>query len=466
MSSIWHHSGETWDLLSPAGFEDEASLHALIAQSPHVLPLSGAPRLVVVGSHVQLGANEADVIAVEPSGRLVLIEVKLAKNADARRAVVSQILSYAAFVRGLTAEQLESAILSQHLKLRAYDNLAAAAAEADQEGSFDPQEFYGGLEESLASGAFRLVLVLDDAPDELVRLVGYLEDMGPNLVLDLVTVANYELDGSRLLVPQRVDPVRVPLDSRPRAMPAVAQAGETTEGVDVFLERIGKSPTSDQPQLLRLANWATALQHEGVARLRTYVSQSRSVLLVWIRNEQRGLVTIWNDGGGSLQLWRSVFEKRAPSSIAVIEALIAPLKIGQGNTTKVISDELLAGLTDAYREAAPPPPGAFDWTKAYAAVEAIPTARWTSYGEIAKLVGTAPQAVGNWAMSPKGPPNAYRVLNAAGEVSPGFKWNDPNDERDPRAVLESEGIQFDADGRASPEQRLSADELAALGAAR
>jgi hypothetical protein len=32
MSSIWHHSGETWDLLSPAGFADEASLHDLIAQ--------------------------------------------------------------------------------------------------------------------------------------------------------------------------------------------------------------------------------------------------------------------------------------------------------------------------------------------------------------------------------------------------------------------------------------------------
>lgn len=82
MSGIWHQSDGSWELLPSTGFESEAALHDLIADSPHVLPLSGAPRLVVVGSHVILGANEADVVAVEPDGRLVLIEVKLAKNAE------------------------------------------------------------------------------------------------------------------------------------------------------------------------------------------------------------------------------------------------------------------------------------------------------------------------------------------------------------------------------------------------
>src|SRR5262249_16321369 len=141
VSSIWHQSEESrWDLLAPAGFPDEASLHDLIAESPQVLPLSGGPRLGVVGSHVQLGANEAEVIAVEPGGRLVLIEVKLARNAEARRAVIAQILSYAAFLHGLEGEQLER-LLGQHLRSRGFDNLAAAAGEADQEGSFDPQRF-------------------------------------------------------------------------------------------------------------------------------------------------------------------------------------------------------------------------------------------------------------------------------------------------------------------------------------
>jgi alkylated DNA nucleotide flippase Atl1 len=400
------------------------------------------------------------VIAIEASGRLVLIEVKLAKNADARRAVVAQILSYAAFLRGLSAERLEQAVLRRHLNDRSFETLASAAAEVDQEGSFDVQQFYAGLEESLATGAFRLVLVLDDVPDELIRLVGYLEDIGEKLVIDLVTVANYEVNGSRLLVPQRVDPVRTQFETNAAAQKG--QAGETTEGADAFLERIGKSPPEHQPGLLRLANWAVTLEREGLARLRTYVSETRSVLLVWIKGEQRGLVTVWNDGGASLQLWRSVFEKKAPDMIRPVEALIAPLEIGQGKTTREASDDLLDVLAEAYREAAPQPVGSFDWSKAHSAVEAIPDGRWTSYGDIAKLVGTAAQAVGNWVMSPKAPSKAYRVLGSNGEVRPGFKWNDPAERRDVREVLAAEGVEFDADGRASQAQRLEARQLEEL----
>jgi alkylated DNA nucleotide flippase Atl1 len=461
MSSIWRESEGDWDLLAPTGFPDEASLHALIAESPHVLPLSGSPRVVVVGSKVQLGANEADVIAVEPSGRLVLIEVKLAKNSEARRAVVGQILSYAAFLRGLTAERLEQTVLAQHLRQRSFETLASAAAEVDQEGSFEVQHFYAGLEESLASGSFRLVLVLDDAPDELIRLIGYLEEIGQKLVIDLVTVANYEVDGSRLLVPQRVDPLRSPLEAT--NAPPSAPAGESAEGAALFLERIGTSPPEHQAMLLRLANWAVEVEAERLAQLRTSISPGRSVLLVWIRGEQRGLVTIWNDTNGpSLQLWRSVFEKKAPSSIESVEKCIAPLAIGQGNATRDFSDELLVALTHAYREAVPAPVGSFDWSRAYEAVQAIPDGRWTSYGDIAQLVGTGAQAVGNWVMSSKAPPRAYRVLGSGGEVRPGFKWNDPDDHRDVRGVLAAEGVRFDSEGRASQDQRMTSEDFKRL----
>jgi hypothetical protein len=70
-----------------------------------------------------------------------------------------------------------------------------------------------------------------------------------------------------------------------------------------------------------------------------------------LRTENAGLVTIWNEGGAYLQFWRGVFERRAPETLSHVER-IAPVQIGQGNTTREISDELLEALTDAYREAA------------------------------------------------------------------------------------------------------------------
>ena len=73
---------------SPQAFQDEATLHGLIRENPQLLPLAGSPRLTVLGSEVQLGNGSADILAVEPSGRPVIIEVKHGRNLLDRVALV------------------------------------------------------------------------------------------------------------------------------------------------------------------------------------------------------------------------------------------------------------------------------------------------------------------------------------------------------------------------------------------
>ena len=80
-----------------------------------MLPLAGSPRLTVLGREVRLGVGSADLLAVESFGRLVIIEVKLAGNAESRRAVVAQVLSYAGYLQGLDPVQLEAGVLAPHL---------------------------------------------------------------------------------------------------------------------------------------------------------------------------------------------------------------------------------------------------------------------------------------------------------------------------------------------------------------
>jgi hypothetical protein len=48
--------------------------------------------------------------------------------------------------------------------------------------------------------------VLDEAPSELVQLVGYLESITQGITVDLITVAAFEIGDEEILVPQRVDP--------------------------------------------------------------------------------------------------------------------------------------------------------------------------------------------------------------------------------------------------------------------
>jgi hypothetical protein len=70
-----------------------------------------------------------------------------------------------------------------------------------------------------------------------------------------------------------------------------------------------------------------------------------------VRGEKAGLVSIWNEGGAYMSLWRSVFVRLAWDRIEAVERLVgAP--IGQGSSLRNPSPELLAVLADAYRDAA------------------------------------------------------------------------------------------------------------------
>lgn len=100
------------------------------------------------------------------------------------------------------------------------------------------------------------------------------------------------------------------------------------------------------------------------------------------------------------------------------------------------------------------------WEVATRALAEIPAGAWTTYGDIAALIGSHPVAVGTRLASHPAP-NAHRVLTASGQVSEGFHWLDGRTD-DPRAMLEAEGVIFDDRGRADPQQRLSVEDLAQL----
>jgi hypothetical protein len=79
---------------------------------------------------------------------------------------------------------------------------------SDQQQVVDAEDFREGLAHSLAGRSFRLVIVLDSAPDELVQVVGYLQSVTDKIDIDIVTVSAYTVAGSQVLVPQRIDPGR------------------------------------------------------------------------------------------------------------------------------------------------------------------------------------------------------------------------------------------------------------------
>jgi hypothetical protein len=72
------------------------------------------------------------------------------------------------------------------------------------------------------------------------------------------------------------------------------------------------------------------LEREGLVRLKTLRRKRGWTLLPRLPVDDVGLVTIWNETGVYLTLWRSVFERRAPASIPRVEAVIGT-RLGNGN---------------------------------------------------------------------------------------------------------------------------------------
>ncbi len=99
------------------------------------------------------------------------------------------------------------------------------------------------------------------------------------------------------------------------------------------------------------------------------------------------------------------------------------------------------------------------WALMTTVLASIPAGRWTSYSDVATVIGSHQVPVGV-RLANVSVPNAHRVLKLNGSISPEFRWTDPQRTDDPRKVLEAEGVAFDANGRAAPMQRMTADDLA------
>jgi len=101
-----------------------------------------------------------------------------------------------------------------------------------------------------------------------------------------------------------------------------------------------------------------------------------------------------------------------------------------------------------------------DWTLLRQACAALPAGSWTTYGDLAELIGSHPVPVGSH-LGIHLVPNAWRVLSADGRISAQFRWTDPGQTGDPVDLLTAEGVNF-SNRRANLNQKITAREIAGL----
>lgn len=214
------------------------------------------------------------------------------------------------------------------------------------------------------------------------------------------------------------------------------------------------------------ARAVTTLLSEGVVEVGTRLSfttspvrvRLRAAVQAWIAEDpSRGQATWRNDSRAPL-VWALDGSTWSPTGLAreiVAQATGERLHVFPGPRCWVGEDghtlAELAGFEGGTSR---------DWSDLHAALELVGPGEWTTYGDLAEVVGSASRAVGQHITTCDECPNAYRVLTADGAVADQFRWSDADDERQPRDVLEAEGVRFNGD-RADGACRVTAQLLRA-----
>jgi hypothetical protein len=247
---------------SAGSLYDERWVQRLIHDHPAVLPVAqiepALSDLRAVCMELPLPSGFVDNLMITPDGGLVLIEAKLWRNFEARRAVIGQVLDYAKDLASMSFEALEAAARSacKSPSLRLYTQVCGADAPAGGEPAF-----IDAVSRNLRLGRFLLLIVGDGVTENLEQLTDFMQrHLGLHFSLGLVELSLWQAPGSdQVLVQPRILTHTVQIEravvridepagqQRIRIEPAPpTQTARTTITSDQFYETV----LSDQRQLV------------------------------------------------------------------------------------------------------------------------------------------------------------------------------------------------------------------------
>lgn len=182
-----------WREPEVTSYENEAALQQLVAESPDLLT---SQDLATVDEFWIPEIGYVDIVGVGADGAITVVECKLRANPEIRREVVGQVLAYAGGLWQMSYEDFANTWAA-----RSGRSLLDHVAE--KTGAIEPDQVRAGIEASLNSGEFTLVIVVDEITSELKRIIEWLNVMTKSEVSVLALELQYLKEGStEILVPR------------------------------------------------------------------------------------------------------------------------------------------------------------------------------------------------------------------------------------------------------------------------
>ena len=424
--------------LAEAGLRERSDLQEWVLAHPDML---GAGVMVVAfefdrwraGASGERERDRLDVLGLDTDGRLVVAELKRDR---APETVNMQAIKYAAMASRFTEESLVEHYVQFRSRAgepiseeQARDELIAHAGDLDPELLRTP----------------RIVLVAGSFPPTVTATVVWLTEVGLDITMQKVQA--YRVFGDRIVVTvSQLYPVQDVEDftvSPQRAQAQVTEARRRTTREKSTVHKLVATKLIPDGTMLTLQP-----NNEVTAEIRDAVD-------AWVAEDpRRGRARWYNRLRDPLE-WEADGQTYRPSPlVAQILAQAADVtRQPRGPAWWVLPDgralNTAAGTVTG---------GAFDWSGLHSIMAALPPGRWTTYGDLAQLVGTAAQPLGLHIARCEQCHNAHRVLGADGRVRPNFSWSDPADHRKPEDLLREEGMTV-IGGVADTDKRLTVQDL-------
>jgi len=388
--------------------------------------------LRIVGRQVRCDGGFIDLLGIDAQERWVVVELKRARL---YRDALVQAIDYASCIRRMDGDDLRSVI----------EKCAAAGPEG--EGVSQQVEAQLAVDED---GREVAIIVAGTGTDAgLHRVVDFLSEF--DLPIRVVAFDVFEEDdGSRLLLREVLDDEEAaPLRAERRKKRTVDQLAARAEeaGVGEAFRRI-----------IRGAEAAGLF-------CRPYTN---SVMVTPGSHHGRYLMILNPRPGSGL---RYHYEAQAFSEFFDLdESEIEEMLGGPGGDDRHLTSddwEDGVGALEEFFEVLPEEmeiqgDRRADYESVAKYAQEIRPGEWTSYRALSIAATGLPHAamaVGGHARSRKGFPNAQRVLGHTGRISTSWRTEGGDGPSECRAMLESEGLTFDGDGKADPDRFVPGEVL-------
>ena len=171
-------------------------MQRLLFETPEVLPIGeidpAFAHAVPLCRELPTVAGPIDLAYVSEQGLLSIVECKLWRNPEARRAAVTQILDYAKEISRWSYEELNDAV--RRAAKRPENANALFDLVREQNDTIDEQTFVDDVTRNLESGRFLLLVVGDGIREGVERIADYLrQSAGIRFTFGLVELAIFDM---------------------------------------------------------------------------------------------------------------------------------------------------------------------------------------------------------------------------------------------------------------------------------